>query len=109
MRRRVTLLVATYLAVPAALAGADLIATLPSRAARQIAATAEIAILPLPIDLSVTVAMAVAPPRRERTGAGMVSRAAGAGGGGIGVGQARYRVFSRHETPEESTNDPRRP
>ncbi|HVC50582.1 MAG TPA: LysR family transcriptional regulator [Stellaceae bacterium] len=58
LRRRVALLVATYLAVPVALAVSDLVATLPSRAARQIAATAEIAILPLPIDLSVTVSMA---------------------------------------------------
>ncbi|MGH7094128.1 MAG: LysR family transcriptional regulator [Stellaceae bacterium] len=58
LRRRVALLVATYLAVPAALAVSDLVATLPSRAARQIAATAEIAILPLPIDLSATVSMA---------------------------------------------------
>ena len=57
-RRRVALLVATYLAVPAALASSDLIATLPSRAATLIAAHAEIAILPLPIDLSATVSMA---------------------------------------------------
>jgi DNA-binding transcriptional LysR family regulator len=58
LRRRVALLVATYLAVPAALAATDLIATLPSRAARQVAAIAEIAILPLPFDLSATIAMA---------------------------------------------------
>jgi DNA-binding transcriptional LysR family regulator len=57
-RRRVALLVATYLAVPAALAASDLIATLPSRAASLIAAHAEIAILPLPIDLAATVSMA---------------------------------------------------
>jgi hypothetical protein len=42
-RRRVALLVATYLAVPAALAASDLIATIPSRAATLIAAHAEIA------------------------------------------------------------------
>src|SRR5260370_12060643 len=58
LRRRISLLVATYLALPAALAASDLIATVPSRTARQIAATAEIEILPLPIDLSMTVSMA---------------------------------------------------
>jgi DNA-binding transcriptional LysR family regulator len=58
LRRRISLLVATYLALPAALAAADLVATVPSRTARQIAATAEIEILPLPIDLSMTVSMA---------------------------------------------------
>ena len=57
-RRRVALLVATYLAVPAALAASDLIATLPSRAAALVAAHAEIAILPLPIDFAATVSMA---------------------------------------------------
>ena len=58
LRRRISLLVATYLAVPAALAASDLIATVPSRTARQIAATAEIEILPLPVDLLMTVSMA---------------------------------------------------
>lgn len=58
LRRRVALLVATYLAVPAALAGSDLIATVPSRAASLIAAHAEIATLPLPVDFSTTVSMA---------------------------------------------------
>jgi DNA-binding transcriptional LysR family regulator len=58
LRRRISLLVATYLAVPVALAASDLIATVPSRTARQIAATAEIEILPLPIDLLMTVSMA---------------------------------------------------
>jgi len=58
LRRRISLLVATYLALPAALAAADLVATVPRRTARQIAATAEIEILPLPIDLSMTVSMA---------------------------------------------------
>jgi DNA-binding transcriptional LysR family regulator len=57
-RRRVSLLVATYLAVPAALAGSDLIATVPSRVARLIAAHAEIATLPLPIDHAATVSIA---------------------------------------------------
>ena len=57
-RRRVALLVATYLAVPAALAGSDLIATVPSRAATLIAAHAEIAILPLPVDFSATISIA---------------------------------------------------
>ncbi len=57
LRRRGALLVATYLAVPAALA-AGLIATVPSRTAAQIAATGDIAIVPLPIDFSATVSMA---------------------------------------------------
>jgi DNA-binding transcriptional LysR family regulator len=58
LRRRIALLVATYLALPVALAASDLVATVPSRMARQIAATAEIEILPLPIDFSMTVTMA---------------------------------------------------
>ena len=58
MRRRIALLVATYLAVPAALAGSDLVAAVPSRAAKQIAATADVAIRPLPLDLAATVSMA---------------------------------------------------
>ena len=58
LRRRIALLVATYLAVPAALASSDLVATVPSRTARQIAAAAPVEILPLPIDYAVTVAMA---------------------------------------------------
>jgi DNA-binding transcriptional LysR family regulator len=58
LRRRISLLVATYLALPAALAASDLVATVPSRTARQIAAMAEIEILPLPVDLTATVSMA---------------------------------------------------
>jgi DNA-binding transcriptional LysR family regulator len=58
LRRRVALLVATYLALPAALTAADLVATVPSRTARQIAATAAVTILPLPLDFSVAVSMA---------------------------------------------------
>jgi DNA-binding transcriptional LysR family regulator len=58
LRRRVALLVATYLAVPAALAASDLVATLPSRAAALVAAHAELATLPLPVDFSATVSMA---------------------------------------------------
>lgn len=58
LRRRVALLVATYLAVPAALANADLIATVPSRAAALIAAHAEIMTLPLPVDFSATISLA---------------------------------------------------
>ncbi len=58
LKRRLALLVATYLAVPAALAASDLVATVPRRTARQIAATAEIAIMPLPIDFAMTVSMA---------------------------------------------------
>lgn len=58
LRRRIALLVATYLAVPAALAASDLIATLPLRIARQIAAVGDIDIRPLPIDLAMTVSIA---------------------------------------------------
>ena len=58
LRRRISLLVATYLALPAALAASDLVATVPSRTAEQIAGTAAVAILPLPIDLEATVSMA---------------------------------------------------
>ena len=58
LRRRIALLVATYLALPVALAASDLVATVPSRTARQIAATAEIEIMPLPLDFSMTVTMA---------------------------------------------------
>src|SRR6266513_1052511 len=42
LKRRIALLVATYLALPAVLAASDLVATVPRRTARQIAATAEI-------------------------------------------------------------------
>jgi hypothetical protein len=58
LKRRIALLIATYLAVPAALARSDLIATVPRRVAEQIAANAEIAITPLPIDFATTVSMA---------------------------------------------------
>jgi len=58
LKRRLALLVATYLAVPTALAASDLVATVPRRTARQIAATAEIEIMPLPIDFSATISMA---------------------------------------------------
>jgi DNA-binding transcriptional LysR family regulator len=58
LKRRIALLVATYLALPAALAASDLVATVPRRAAQQIAALAEIEIVPLPIDLAVTASMA---------------------------------------------------
>ncbi len=58
LKRRIAVLVATYLAVPAALGQSDLVATVPSRTARQIAQTAEIAILPLPIDFAMTVSIA---------------------------------------------------
>jgi DNA-binding transcriptional LysR family regulator len=57
-RRRVALFVATYLAVPAALAASDLIATIPSRAASLIAAHAGIVILPLPVNFSATISIA---------------------------------------------------
>jgi len=58
LKRRTALLVATYLAVPAALAASDLVATVPRRVAEQIAATAAIVITPLPIDFAMTVSMA---------------------------------------------------
>ena len=58
LKRRIALLVATYLALPVALAASDLVATVPRRTAQQIAALAEIEIMPLPIDLSVPVSMA---------------------------------------------------
>ena len=58
LKRRIALLVATYLAVPAALAASDLIATVPRRVAEQIAANAAITITPLPIDFATTVSMA---------------------------------------------------
>jgi hypothetical protein len=51
-------LVVTYLAVPAALAGSDLVATVPRRVAELIAATARVAVTPLPIDFALTVSMA---------------------------------------------------
>jgi DNA-binding transcriptional LysR family regulator len=56
--RSVALLVATYLAVPAALAGSNLIATVPSRVAQLIAAHTAITTLPLPMDHAATVSMA---------------------------------------------------
>jgi len=58
LKRRIALLVATYLALPAALSASDLVATVPHRTARQIAAIADIEIMPLAIDLSVPVSMA---------------------------------------------------
>jgi DNA-binding transcriptional LysR family regulator len=58
LKRRIALLVATYLALPAVLASSDLVATVPQRTAQQIAAMAEIEIMPLAIDLSVHVSMA---------------------------------------------------
>src|SRR5271154_5275838 len=62
LKRRIALLVATYLALPVALAASDLVATVPRRTAQQIAAIAEIEIMPLAIDLAVPVSMAW--PRR---------------------------------------------
>jgi DNA-binding transcriptional LysR family regulator len=58
LQRRIALLVATYLALPAVLAVSDLVATVPRRTARQIAAIAEIETMPLALDLSVPVSMA---------------------------------------------------
>jgi DNA-binding transcriptional LysR family regulator len=58
LKRRIALLVATYLALPAVLASSNLVATVPRRTAQQIAAMAEIGIMPLAIDLSVQVSMA---------------------------------------------------
>jgi DNA-binding transcriptional LysR family regulator len=58
LKRRIALLLATYLALPAVLASSDLVATVPRRTAQQIAAVAEIEIMRLTIDLSVPVSMA---------------------------------------------------
>ena len=58
LKRRLALLVATYLAVPAALSGSNLVATVPQRTARRIAAIADIEIMPLPVDFSTTVSLA---------------------------------------------------
>jgi DNA-binding transcriptional LysR family regulator len=58
LKRRIALLVATYLALPAVLASSDLVATVPRRTAQQIAAMTAIEIMPLAIDLSVHVSMA---------------------------------------------------
>jgi DNA-binding transcriptional LysR family regulator len=58
LSRRISLLVATYLAVPAALAASDLVATVPTRVAQRIAATADMAIAPLPVDFAATVSLA---------------------------------------------------
>jgi DNA-binding transcriptional LysR family regulator len=57
LSRRIQLLVATYLALPAVLEATDLIATVPERTARRIAA-AGFEIRPLPIELAATVSMA---------------------------------------------------
>jgi DNA-binding transcriptional LysR family regulator len=58
LKRRIALLVATYLALPAVLAASDLVATVPRRTAQQIATVAAIEITPLASDLSVPVSMA---------------------------------------------------
>jgi DNA-binding transcriptional LysR family regulator len=58
LKRRIALLVATYLALPAVLAASDFVATVPRRTAQQIAAVGEIDIMPLAIDLAVSVSMA---------------------------------------------------
>ena len=55
---RIALLVATYLTLPAVLAASDLVATVLRRTARQIAAMADLQIMPLARDLAVTVSMA---------------------------------------------------
>jgi DNA-binding transcriptional LysR family regulator len=57
LSRRIQLLVATYLALPAVLEATDLIATVPERTARRVAA-AGFEIRPLPIELGVSVSMA---------------------------------------------------
>jgi DNA-binding transcriptional LysR family regulator len=58
LTRRISLMVATYLALPATLADSDLVATVPERTARRLGATAELQIMKLPLDLSATVSMA---------------------------------------------------
>jgi DNA-binding transcriptional LysR family regulator len=55
--RRIRLLVATYLALPAVREATDLIATVPERTARRIAA-AGFSVTALPLALAVTVSMA---------------------------------------------------
>ena len=77
LRRRIALLVATYLALPAALAGSDLVAAVPSRTARQIARHRR--------DRDPAAAGrsrgdrvdGLAPPRRQRAGASLVPLAVG--------------------------------
>ena len=76
LRRRIALLVATYLALPVALAASDLVATVPSRTARQIAATAEIADHATADRFLDDRVDGLAPPRRERARAGLVPLAA---------------------------------
>jgi DNA-binding transcriptional LysR family regulator len=58
LKRRVALLVATYLALPALLAGSDLVATVPQRTARHLIAAGDVETVPLPLDLVATVSMA---------------------------------------------------
>lgn len=57
LTRRIRLLVATYLALPAVLEATDLVATVPQRTAQRIA-VGGFAIAPLPIELAVTISMA---------------------------------------------------
>jgi DNA-binding transcriptional LysR family regulator len=56
LERRIRLLVATYLALPAVLETTDLVATVPERTARRLAA-ASLSTTPLPIELAASVAM----------------------------------------------------
>jgi DNA-binding transcriptional LysR family regulator len=58
LQRRIALLVATYLAVPLALARSDLVATVPARTARRIAAMADLEIHPSPLDVTVEITLA---------------------------------------------------
>ncbi len=58
LTRRISLLLATYLALPAVLAGTDLVATVPRRIAQQVATAADVEIMALPIDLPTTISMA---------------------------------------------------
>lgn len=58
MKRRIALYLSTNLALPAALAATDLIATVPRRIARQIATMADVEIMALPIDMPTTISMA---------------------------------------------------
>jgi DNA-binding transcriptional LysR family regulator len=66
LKRRIALLVSTYLALPSVLCGSDLVATVPERTARQIVGSGGLEISPLPLDLTHTVSMAW---HRRNTGA----------------------------------------
>jgi DNA-binding transcriptional LysR family regulator len=57
LTRRVAFTVGTYLALPLALAGTDLVATVPERVARVLVKMAGLALRPLPLDVSASVTL----------------------------------------------------